>query len=153
MGSSVFAPGHSWRRLVVPKPPTRRPKLVRVTARVTPEPELTEADADRLLECAAERRRERDAAQSCAAPAVPDERDDETAADPNVPDPNAQDGLRSPFILSDEHMRRLLDGALLMNGPTATWAHLLRRQSARRFASARYAPHRPKCSALRFCAL
>ena len=41
----VFAPGHAWRRLVVPKPPARRPnKLVRVTARVPREPDFTEAD-------------------------------------------------------------------------------------------------------------
>lgn len=39
----------------------------------------------------------------------------------------ATSALCSPFILTDEHLRRLLDGALLMTGPTATWAHLLRR--------------------------
>jgi hypothetical protein len=35
--------------------------------------------------------------------------------------------IRSPFILSDPHMRRLLDGLLLMNSPRADWATLLRR--------------------------
>jgi len=83
------------------------------------------------------RHRERaDAAQSLppqpelrsAAPvtdAVPRDRDDEASSD--APDERAHDGLCSPFILTDEHLRRLLDGALLMTGPTATWAHLLRR--------------------------
>ena len=60
-----------------------------------------------------------------AAPAVPSDRDDEATSD--APDERTHDGLCSPFILSDEHMRRLLDGSLRMTGPTATWAHLLRR--------------------------
>jgi hypothetical protein len=35
--------------------------------------------------------------------------------------------LRSPFLLSNPHLRRLLDGLLVMNGPRADWATLLRR--------------------------
>jgi len=35
--------------------------------------------------------------------------------------------LRSPFLLRDPHLRRLLDGLLLMKGPRADWATLLRR--------------------------
>ena len=37
-------------------------------------------------------------------------------------DPSAEPSeLRSPFILTDEHLRRLLDGALVMNKSRATW--------------------------------
>jgi hypothetical protein len=39
-------------------------------------------------------------------------------------------GLRSPFVLSDPHLRRLLDGELLMTSPRVDWATLLRRSHA-----------------------
>jgi len=43
-------------------------------------------------------------------------------------DPPAQPSeLRSPYILTDAHLRRLLDGALVMTKSRATWAMLLRR--------------------------
>jgi hypothetical protein len=35
--------------------------------------------------------------------------------------------LRSPFVLSDPHLQRLLDGLLVMSSPRAGWATLLRR--------------------------
>jgi len=126
----VFAPGHCWRRLVVPQPRRRRAKLVRVTARVPTEPELGERDGAPSRECA--HREHRPGAIAPAELGAPsDEHDGHIdvlyAADTAAPDEPAPPALCSPFILTDEHLRRLLDGVLLMTRPTATWAHLLRR--------------------------
>ena len=126
----VFAPGHSWRRLLVPQPRRRRAKLVRVTARVPTEPELGERDGAPSRECA--HREHRPGAIAPAELGAPSDEDDGHidvlyAADTAAPDEPAPPALCSPFILTDEHLRRLLDGVLLMTRPTATWAHLLRR--------------------------
>ena len=93
-----FAPAHTWRRLVVPRPPEPRAKAARRPTTVDTE----------------------------GAEAEP------AAALGALPGPGGDDSfepapLRSPFILSDYHMRRLLDGLLLMTGSRADWATLLRR--------------------------
>ncbi len=93
----VFAPAHTWRRRVVPRPPEpRRP--------------------------------------STQTPAQPPAHAGPSPIDPapmpvTVPEaaPLDQTALRSPFVLSDPHLRRLLDGLLVMTGPRADWATLLRR--------------------------
>ncbi len=126
----VFAPGHSWRRLVVPKPRRLRAKLVRITARVPNEPECGERDGEPSPGCA---HHEHDiggiAPAAYIAPSDDDVRDIDLlyAADTAAPDEPPPSALCSPYILTDEHLRRLLDGALLMTRPTASWAHLLRR--------------------------
>ena len=46
---------------------------------------------------------------------------------PPACDPLAPLPIRSPFIVTEPHLRRLLDGMLLMTAPRAAWATLLRR--------------------------
>jgi hypothetical protein len=92
-----FAPAHMWRRSVVPKPPRR-------AAACTRSSQPTE--------------------QAMPGP--------EPAAAQTLPridthDLLAPSELRSPFVLSDPHLRRLLDGLLVMSTPRAGWATLLRR--------------------------
>ena len=115
----------------MPKPRRRRPKLVRVTAREASEPELRESESP--PECAHPECAASPTAPHCAATGDLDAsrtNATDTAAtetDPDVPDEPAGPPLCSPFILTDDHVRRLLDGALLMTAATAKWAHLLRR--------------------------
>jgi hypothetical protein len=98
----VFASAHTWRQSVVPKPPTpARPAARACQPSPTSAPEPPEpgpsVDPDPAF---------------ALAPS-----DDWTDLPP----------LASPFVLSDKHLRRLLDGLLLMTGPRADWATLLRR--------------------------
>ena len=130
----VFAPNHAWRRLVVPKPRRRRTKLVRVTARVPTEPEHAARDGEPSPECAHQEHDGGAIAPSVpAASGAPSDDDGHiealyaAAPDAAAPDEPPPPALCSPFILTDDHLRRLLDGALLMTKPTASWAHLLRR--------------------------
>ena len=94
--SGVFASAHTWRPLVVPKPPP--PRTVRG---------CKPSNAD----------------ETKPAPTTAT-----TADEPLANEPFAERSeLRSPFILADPHLRRLLDGLLLMKSPRADWASLLRR--------------------------
>jgi hypothetical protein len=97
-----FAPAHIWRRSVVPKPPPRP------VAACTWASQPTEQ-------------------------AMPGPEPVTTQMRTQMPTPAKADDLleptelRSPFVLSDPHLRRLLDGLLVMSGPRADWATLLRR--------------------------
>ena len=104
-----------------------------MTARVPTEPELGERDGEPSPQCAPRERTAGAIAPIAHAElgAPSDEHDGHIdvlyAAATAAPDEPALPALCSPFILTDEHLRRLLDGVLLMTAPTASWAHLLRR--------------------------
>jgi hypothetical protein len=96
--SGVFSAAHTWRKLVVPRPPSRAHRVCR--ARPSGEPSPARAAA----------------ADPAQAPELLDK------------DPiDSRSSLSSPFVLSDPQLRRLLDGLLLMKRSTADWALLLRR--------------------------
>jgi hypothetical protein len=122
-----FAPAHIWRRSVVPKPPA--PRAAR----------------------AARRRPSESTEQTEPKPEIAVARP--TPALAQADDLLEHSELRSPFVLSDPHLRRLLDGLLVMNRPRADWATLLRRShhldvlAARgpRSASLRAPGPRPRC--------
>ena len=92
-----FAPAHIWRRSVVPEPPPPRTSCVRTSQPTEHTPPAPGPTAAHTL------------------PPV------ETGV---LVEPSQ---LRSPFVLSDPHLQRLLDGLLVMSTPRAGWATLLRR--------------------------
>lgn len=100
--SGVFSAGHTWRSLVIPKPPAPRSPCRRARPSTVP--------------------------PTTAPEQAPPEPEPAELVDLGSREPiELRSSLRSPFVLSDKHLRRLLDGMLLMKRSTADWSMLLRR--------------------------